>query len=317
MTRLVPEKTVELHTAFSIVNHLGPETLVWSYTRGLDQGVGYDNFRKLFMLELKAPEHMDRPHFDLDFKQLRQYRNNYLYNNHPDVLYLFPALSYRSLYRFVYSYLYHGFSYGPHSPHLKQHLTQHNITCRECLNITCNCLLCSLSPSPSNWYRYFYRNYRRPYIWHRREHLVHFAFSFPCIRAIFASYSYVIRASKLYDYLSSSKSQSSVRVRCDGKSITYGGPRHGSTKPADPAVSSFCSFLQQLSNCTETPGMAMRTQDLIRGPIQSAEDELYRDLLLEPTSLFGAVQTVGEGNPNRLLFVGWLGRDQESIRNEL
>ena len=178
MTRLVPEKTVELHTAFSIVNHLGPETLVWSYTRGLDQGVWSDTFLKMFMLELKAPIDIWNPYFEIDIQQLRQYTHDFRQFRHPDVLYVFPTPRYRLLYHFILrsfrrpSFQKSIVSRWPGSIMWK------NPKCQICLNIKCSCPICQSKASKTALYHYLSRQYRQQYPTTRPEHLLHFALSF-------------------------------------------------------------------------------------------------------------------------------------------
>lgn len=91
MTRLIPEKTIEIWTTFSLVYHLGPRTRIWSWPTGADQIVWTADIRKWFMLELKAPEDAQSPYMTVDLSQLRRYINKHWHGVHPDVLYVLPT----------------------------------------------------------------------------------------------------------------------------------------------------------------------------------------------------------------------------------
>lgn len=90
MTKLIPEKTVEIWTAFALVDHLGPDTWIWSRTSYVDQDVWTPDLRKWFMLELKAPEDDANPFISIDLAQLNSYVDGYRRRRHPDVLYVLP-----------------------------------------------------------------------------------------------------------------------------------------------------------------------------------------------------------------------------------
>lgn len=316
MTRLIPEKTVELHSAFSLVSHLGPRTFVWSYTRGIDQGVWSDSYSKLFMLELKAPQDIWNPYFEIDYKQLERYRNNARSRRHPDVLYVFPIPCFASVIHFVDKFL-HPPSYPVYYSSIwpTYHLL-HETECKICEATNCSCPFCNMSraspPLQQGLYRTFLGNY--PDI--EYEHLLHYCFSFPCMRQMFASYSYVVRASALYDFLSQGQSKSRVRIRCDGESILYRSPGRWGNMPNAPTVTSLCTFLNDISSCNEYRGMALRTRDLIDRRPGSEEDIYFDDILLEPASFTRAIQAVGEGHPGRLTFVGWSGQDDDFIPDQ-
>ena len=95
MTRIIPEKTMELWTACSLVDILTPRVWMWSRTAGVDQDVWTPDLRKWLVLELKAPSPpqancwtgwMD---FEIDPEQLRRYLNDFGQGRHPDVVYVF------------------------------------------------------------------------------------------------------------------------------------------------------------------------------------------------------------------------------------
>ena len=90
MVRLIPEKTVELWTACSLVDVLGPDTWIWSPARYVDQEVWDGKFRKAFVLELKTPEYAPTPYITIDRKQLRRYVAGFGSSLHPDVIYVLP-----------------------------------------------------------------------------------------------------------------------------------------------------------------------------------------------------------------------------------
>ena len=92
MTRLIPEKTVELWTALALEYYLGPNTWIWSWSSGADQDVWAPaDLRKWFMLELKAPEEANRPHISINLEQLKRYVKDHGRGLHPDVLYVMPS----------------------------------------------------------------------------------------------------------------------------------------------------------------------------------------------------------------------------------
>ena len=91
VTKIVPEKTIEIWTAFSLVNHFGPSTRIWSWPTGADQIVAAADLRKWFMLELKAPEEANTPYITIDLAQLSRYLGGYQERIHPDVLYVLPG----------------------------------------------------------------------------------------------------------------------------------------------------------------------------------------------------------------------------------
>lgn len=95
VVKIVPEKTIEIWTAFSLVGHLGLGTDIRSWPRGVDQTVVPENLRKWFMLELKAPMADRAPYFDIDLAQLNKYLDGYRWAIHPDVLYVLPGDLYK------------------------------------------------------------------------------------------------------------------------------------------------------------------------------------------------------------------------------
>ena len=108
MVGLIPEKTVEVWTACSLLAILGQGTWIWSRATGYDQDVELDEWAdalsKWFVLELKAPQcghgpvgqnvfHDCRdPHINIDLPQLAAYVAgvNGHPPAHPDVLYVLP-----------------------------------------------------------------------------------------------------------------------------------------------------------------------------------------------------------------------------------
>lgn len=97
MPKLIPEKTVELYTAFALQDTLGRDTWIWSRAVGQDQDFGDSALRKWFVLELKAPEAAQEPYISIDIKQLDKYYNGYTNGAHPDVLYVLPVPLWRSI----------------------------------------------------------------------------------------------------------------------------------------------------------------------------------------------------------------------------
>lgn len=97
MAKLIPEKTVELYTAFALEDTLGRDTWIWSRAAGADQDFANSALRKWFVLELKAPEATKDPYIPIDVKQLDAYRNGYMSRQHPDVLYVLPVPPWRSI----------------------------------------------------------------------------------------------------------------------------------------------------------------------------------------------------------------------------
>lgn len=99
MTRLIPEKTVELWNAFALRDVLGPSTWIWSPPRGTDQAasvVDVSRLRKVIFLELKAPSQPDHSTtdsvlFQIDTAQLTRYVRHYLNRRISDVLYVLPC----------------------------------------------------------------------------------------------------------------------------------------------------------------------------------------------------------------------------------
>lgn len=80
--RIIPEKTVELWTACSLVDVLSPDVWIWSRPDGVDQDVWAPDLRKWFVLELKAPiapshtppkKWQGWTKFIIDLEQLRTY----------------------------------------------------------------------------------------------------------------------------------------------------------------------------------------------------------------------------------------------------
>ena len=90
MARLIPEKTVELWTAFALLDYLGQDTWVWSPTHYEDQDVWTGDLKKFFMLELKVPEDCRRRIISIDRVQLDRYVDAYRRREHPDVIYVLP-----------------------------------------------------------------------------------------------------------------------------------------------------------------------------------------------------------------------------------
>lgn len=97
MVKVIPEKTVELWTAFALVDQLGPDTWIWSRTKYVDQDAWTPDLRKWFVLELKAPEGDPSPYFKIDIEQLRNYELGFSQGDHPDVLYVLPDYPWRSV----------------------------------------------------------------------------------------------------------------------------------------------------------------------------------------------------------------------------
>lgn len=91
MARLIPEKTVELWTAFALLDYLGQDTWIWARTSHADQDVWTPDLQKFFMLELKAPEASSDPYFTIDRIQLDRYVSGYANAVHPDVIYVLPV----------------------------------------------------------------------------------------------------------------------------------------------------------------------------------------------------------------------------------
>ena len=90
MVRLIPEKTVELWTAFALLDYLGQGTWVWSPTSYEDQDVWTEDLKKFFMLELKAPEGARNRPITINRIQLDRYVDAYRDGQHPDVIYVLP-----------------------------------------------------------------------------------------------------------------------------------------------------------------------------------------------------------------------------------
>lgn len=98
MTRLIPEKTVELWNAFALRDVLGLSTWIWSPPTGTDQVarvVDTSRLKKVIFIELKAP---NRPGnsatdilFQIDTAQLTRYVRHYVDGTIPDVLYVLPC----------------------------------------------------------------------------------------------------------------------------------------------------------------------------------------------------------------------------------
>lgn len=101
MAKLFPEKTMELWTANALIDILGQRTWIWSPEDGADQIAWDHSLRKLFVLELKAPDvdsaasvnwpWAPQPRFQIDLDQLDRYVTGYHAGSHPDVVYVLPA----------------------------------------------------------------------------------------------------------------------------------------------------------------------------------------------------------------------------------
>ena len=305
--RLVPEKTIELHTALAILGHLGHETSIWSYTSGIDQGVWSDNFRKFFMLELKAPEYLAGLFFEIDIKQLTTYVNNFNHNSHPDVLYVLPLTPFSLLHQFwghwptceLLDILY---SLSWCSSYLRV-----TSNCPSCFSTIPYCNLCALYAHDRKSSLAAFRSNLQDPSGNAFRSLLHFAYSLPCVRQSFACHTYVIRASDLSDLLSSSKSLGRARIRWDGYNFTYRGcglPL-GQTAYSTPQL--LCRFLQDIIHCNESQGLALRSHELSYDRSQPEDDRRHEDIFLEQGSISRAIRTAGEGHPKGLLFVGWPG----------
>lgn len=98
---MFPEKTMELWTADALVSILGQNTWIWSPVDGADQLAWDPSLRKLFVLELKAPDvapgrSAGSPwspftYFRIDLKQLDRYATRYESGAIPDVVYVLPS----------------------------------------------------------------------------------------------------------------------------------------------------------------------------------------------------------------------------------
>ena len=115
MVGLIPEKTVEVWTACSLLAILGQRTRIWSPAASYDQGVWLDEWAdvlvKWFVLELKAPKcghgpigqntlHDCRdPHINIDLPQLAAYVAGIRRRPpaHPEVLYVLPDTPWRKI----------------------------------------------------------------------------------------------------------------------------------------------------------------------------------------------------------------------------
>ena len=104
MVGLIPEKTVEIWTACSLLKILGDSTWIWSPATGYDQEAWLDDgLLKWFVLELKAPKCGHGkigqnafhccwdPYLIIDLPQLERYVMGYKGGLHPDVLYVLPV----------------------------------------------------------------------------------------------------------------------------------------------------------------------------------------------------------------------------------
>lgn len=115
MVGLIPEKTVEIWTACSLLEILGQRTWIWSPATGYDQDVRLDEWAdvllKWFVLELKAPKcghgpfgpntphDCWDPHINIDIPQLDAYVAGVSRRPpaHPDVLYVLPDTPWREI----------------------------------------------------------------------------------------------------------------------------------------------------------------------------------------------------------------------------
>lgn len=103
--KIIPEKTVELWTACSLVDILSPDVWIWSRPDGVDQDIWAPNLRKWFVLELKAPIELGGPStkwqgwmkFIIDLEQLRNYLSMFgsAPGQLPDIVYVIsdPSLA--------------------------------------------------------------------------------------------------------------------------------------------------------------------------------------------------------------------------------
>ena len=99
MRTLIPEKTIEIFAACSVLDVLGPATWIWSPAKHEDQVIWDPSLRKWLMLELKAPlipsslsvgDRLPQPRYEIRLKQLDKYVQGYWGREHPDVLYVLP-----------------------------------------------------------------------------------------------------------------------------------------------------------------------------------------------------------------------------------
>ena len=271
MVRLIPEKTVEIQTAFSLVNHLGPDTWIWSPAKGVDQRVGNANLRKFFMLELKAPEDSSNPYFEIDLAQLKKYRSKYNKGSKrsaPDVMYLLPK--------------------PPQDPSSYMAMKGALCDCRGC---------CCYSP------RYWIRDWSYTccnygiFIAQSKTWSTSNLFS----RMSFCTWSYVVRASDLA-YLLPPK-QKSARVRIsDTTSSSASIQYHNNSRPVQ--AQTLCSFLEQVYNCTESPGVCLRSVDQLEPRTITDEEDGHEDIPLNPENIDIAFGDSDGELSSHLFFVG-------------
>ena len=236
MVRLIPEKTVELYTAFALVDYLGQDTWIWSPTRGEDQDIWTEDLQKFFMLELKAPEDSNNRGITILRDQLDRYvdayknKKDHLDVIHPDVIYVLP-----------------------HPPSSLAHM---------CCNPWYPAHLCRDPRYPAHmccnpWYpAQLRRNWPH-------------ALAHPNIRRHFADWSYVIRATdlqQLIDDQSTGKQPATCRLSGSdqysppGKCVlTY---HRGLPDERWHDVEPLGEFLLKMRSCTEPVGTAMRGKSL-------------------------------------------------------
>ncbi len=293
--RLIPEKTLEIWTAFSLIDHLGPETWIWSWAHGADQEVWDDGLGKWFMLELKAPL-QDRPpalkqnqvgiqemgpdsFVNVDVKQLNRYVTSYRARQHPDVLYVFPSIPWHyfqdNRIRIVMEVL-------AGEPWLLP-----SRDCQGCFNSFCHCF-CPFC------------NCQHPYSHSPLDPLAR-----PCVRRSYPSWAYVVRATELHRALQSNTAKTKVRVRCFRGEIEFRGSKSSPSTSSAASAPTLCSVLRNLSDCTEDPGTALRSRRARRTerPVTGVS-EMEEDLFLEEGSINRALNAIGEGRPGHLLLVG-------------
>ena len=284
--RLIPEKTVEIWTACSIIDLLGQDTWIWSPARGEDQDVWHGSLSKFFVLELKAPDHGMHRRITIDLQQLRKYVAGFQANEHPNIMYVIPDPPWSSVPEVgisppraahpMYRRGLPGWSYVVSATDLLTRIgaPSHAKTAR----IRCE-------------YGHIQPASRPVSIW-------------PFNREMIQAVSRAHRALRGGQHLSSADLEHLRNMVRAYRSVA--------PPPRIPAArsSTLLEFLMQVLVCDEPMGTALRTETtgIRTGPIDpdsgSDREQEPEDLRLTADSLKSAIQALNEAQPSTRLYIG-------------
>lgn len=284
--RLIPEKTVEIWTACSILDLLGQGTWIWSPARGEDQDVWHGSLSKFFVLELKAPDHGMHRRITINLRQLRKYVSGFKAKAHPNVMYVLPDPPWNSVP-----------AVGTSPPRAAHPMHRRGFPGWSYV-ISATGLLTLIGPHPRAKtarirceYGHIHPASRPVPIW-------------PFTREMILAVSRAHRALRAGQQLPSADLEhlrNMVRVY-----RSFAPPPH----VLGARSSTLLEFLMQVMACDEPMGTALRTESIgIRtGPIDpdsepDREQEL-EDMRLTDDSIKSAIQALNETQPSRRLYIG-------------